>query len=91
MRCAAHLQEFWKDKWLRLNVGGVAAYGYAEYGKVLEDHDREQQRTQTLTHSPHHAHAAATYREPSTAHKTQLGGYLYDFGFTITLSLYVEL
>ena len=72
-------------------MGGVAAYGYAEYGKVLEDHDREQQRTQTLTHSPHHAHAAATYREPSTAHKTQLGGYLYDFGFTITLSLYVEL
>lgn len=45
--CANHLQQWWRNGRLPLK-GGKVAYGYAEYGKVLAKHDREQQRTHTL-------------------------------------------
>ena len=46
--CAAHLQRHWVNGRLLLRKGTKSCSGYTTYGKVLEQHDMEQQRTHTL-------------------------------------------
>ena len=52
-RCARFLNEYWSDGALELAQIRRKIFGYATYGKTLEEHDEEEQRTHTLlfTHS----------------------------------------
>ena len=47
-QCAEHLQRHWRDGRLPLRGGDKCCRGYSQYGKVLERHDSEEQRTHTL-------------------------------------------